>query len=104
MPPHRQLTQLQVEKALLRSRIAARRTEFAGALAGLRRPLAWIDRARELWGRVAPILRDVVPAFTGGARGPTGWFAGLRRWIPAVTAVWWAFRTAPANTSHEAPV
>ncbi len=57
MYPQRDLNRLAVAKAGLRLGIAVRRLRAARAAAGVLRPLAWWDRARARWQRLAPFAR-----------------------------------------------
>jgi hypothetical protein len=57
MYPQRDLNRLAVAKAGLRLGIAIRRVRAARAAAGVLRPLAWWDRARARWRRLAPFVR-----------------------------------------------
>lgn len=54
MYSHRELIRLGVHKAALRRRIARQRTECAVAVAGVMRPVAWLDRMRARWRQFAP--------------------------------------------------
>jgi hypothetical protein len=55
MCPQPELIRLAARKATLRRDIAAHRAQCAEAAAVLARPLAWLDRARALVGRLSPL-------------------------------------------------
>lgn len=96
MFPVQELNRLAAAKAMLRSRIAARRRDCAAAAQVLTRPVAWLDRAIALGRQFAPLAR--------AALGPLGlaWTcfrqtrekpARLHRWLPLlVTALQLASR------------
>jgi len=60
MYSNRELTRLATHKAALRRRIAAHRSEIAGAAARLARPVAWLDRVILFWRRIQPVMRYAV--------------------------------------------
>lgn len=68
MYPHRQLRALAEAKAALQSRITLRRAECTVLARRVVRPLAWLDRARCLWRKLAP--------YAGLAALPAGAIAG----------------------------
>ena len=55
MYPQRELIRLAAHKAALRRGIAFRRAQCAEAAARLAQPLAWLDRMRAFWRRLAPL-------------------------------------------------
>ncbi len=57
MYPSRELDRLARHKAALCCRIAHRRLECAEAVAGVERPLRWLDRAIAFWQRVSPVAK-----------------------------------------------
>lgn len=99
MYPSRELSDLARRKALLRQSIARRRNECASAVAEIARPLAWFDRAQDLWRRVAPLLGVFVASGGVGARTffPRRKFLHrLARWTPVLFRVFTDFRRARA--------
>ncbi|AOS44431.1 hypothetical protein Verru16b_01493 [Lacunisphaera limnophila] len=88
MYSHRELSRLSAHKAALRGRIAGRRTLAAALATRALRPVAWLDRLRDLWRGVAP--------FAGLAAIPLGLLlkrspaprprllGTLLRWAPVV--------------------
>jgi hypothetical protein len=63
MYPSGELTRLAQRKSVIQARIAVRRWETAAAVLDVARPIAYIDRAIELWRRVSPFLKFLaVPA------------------------------------------
>jgi hypothetical protein len=85
---HRELSRLEAHKAVLRRRIARRRSECRGAAERFLQPVAWLDRAIALWRRCAPFapLAAVPLAFlfkraTAPGRSVVG---ALLRWAPVV--------------------
>jgi hypothetical protein len=88
MYPHRELRRLAAHKAALRQRIAARRAQCTVLAGRALRPLAWVDRARALWRRVAPFAGLALGALGLAARhresATSSWPARLLRWIPSV--------------------
>jgi len=88
MYPHGELAGLEVYKAALRQRIAARRVECAVAAAGAVRPLIWLDRAVVLWRKIRPLARlATIPLALLLKRTllpRAGILTSLLRWTPAI--------------------
>ena len=62
MYTHDELSRLAAHKAVLRQRIATHRVRCVDALVGVARPLAWLDRAADLWRRISPMTKlAIVP-------------------------------------------
>ncbi len=57
MYSHEELIRLAAHKAVLRRRIAGHRVQCSQALAGAVQPLAWLDRALDLWRRISPVAK-----------------------------------------------
>ena len=88
MYPQHELTRLAAHKAVLRERIGAHREACAAGLAGVMRPLAWLDRAVVLWRKISPFARfATIPLILILKRTflPRARILGtLLRWGPAV--------------------
>ena len=83
-----ELARLARHKAALRLRIELRRLECASAMAGVERPLAWVDRAITFWRRISPIAKlATIPLALLLKRTllpKAGIFTSLLRWTPAI--------------------
>jgi hypothetical protein len=98
MYPRHELSEAASAKAALRTRIARRRAETAALLDRATRPLRWIDRARESWRQLGPLVRiATVPLGWWAARSAVrsrGLLGRLLRWGPTLfrlargTAAW----------------
>lgn len=97
MYPTGELDRLARHKAALCCRIAYRRLECAEAVAGVERPLRWLDRVVAFWRRVSPVAKvAALPLALLAQRMLFPRFKLLRsfsRWGPAFVG---AFRMASA--------
>jgi hypothetical protein len=88
MYPQRELIRLAAYKAGLQGRIAQHRAACAAAAARAAQPVAWLDRAMEVWRKFAPFVPlAAVPLGLIGARKlfPRLKTLGmLLRWTPLV--------------------
>lgn len=95
MYPDGELTRLAAHKSALRWRIGARRMECAVAVAGVERPLAWLDRAVAFWRRISPVAKlAAIPVTLLLQRTlfpRPGIFTSLLRWTPAIFSAGRAF-------------
>lgn len=91
MYPSGELALFALQKKILRDRIAAERAECAAIAERITRPLARIDRVRDRWQRVSPLLKAaLVPLVFTLQRQlfrRVGGLLALRSWIPLVTAI-----------------
>jgi hypothetical protein len=100
MYPARHLTRLARQKRRLRERIGRSRTACAQAATRLARPLAWVDRARDLWRRAAPFAWAAALPLALLRRRSTpraGVFATLVRWAPLAVGLFRRFSRARAE-------
>lgn len=79
MAPPANLTELALAKSALRLRIACRRIRCADALAHVVRPLVWLDEARAVQCRLAPLFALMLSAWRG--RVPKPGFVSAARLI-----------------------
>jgi hypothetical protein len=88
MYPTRELKRLARRKLTISGRIAVHREECAGHLAGVVRPLVWLDRARFRWQKVPPLAKlAAIPLFLLVKRAlfpKTGVFRSLLSWTPFI--------------------
>jgi hypothetical protein len=88
MYPDGELARLAAYKAALRLRIGTRRVECTVAIAGVERPLIWVDRAIALWRRIGPFAKlAAIPAALLLKRAlfpRVGIFASLLKWAPMI--------------------
>jgi hypothetical protein len=104
MYPDGELAQLAEYKAALRLRIGTRRVECAMAVAGVERPLIWVDRALALWQRIGPFAKlAAIPAALLLKRAlfpRVGIFASMLKWAPMIFSAGRAFSALrrPAQT------
>jgi len=86
MYPQQELIRLATYKAGLRSRIADRRAACAAAATLAAQPVAWLDRAVELWRKFAPLAPLVAI--------PLG-FLGARKLFPRLKTLGTVLRWTP---------
>lgn len=80
----RTVTDIDARRRMLRSRIAARRTETARGIVPIVKVLIWADVARLCWRRL-PVLAKIAGASGASVAGWAalrGGGAGFRRWLP----------------------
>lgn len=86
MYSQRELIRLAAYKVRLQDRIASRRTVVAAAAIRAARPVAWLDRALQLWRKFAPLAPLVAV--------PLG-ILGTRRLFPKLKTLGLLFRWTP---------
>jgi hypothetical protein len=101
MYPEGELARLAADKAVLRARIAVRRAQCVARAQAALRPVIWLDDARDLWERMSPFAKLLLPPLGGlaDAASRARWPATLLRWAPLVIAAVRAlgqFRSKPA--------
>jgi len=95
MYPDGELARLADYKAALRLRIGLRRVECATAVAGVERPLLWLDRAIAWWHRIGPFAKlAAIPVALLVKRTlfpRAGLFTSLLKWTPMIVSAGRAF-------------
>lgn len=98
MYPQPDLIRLAAHKAVIRRRIAGRRTACGRLTHRVLRPLAWLDQGAGLWRRVSPFARyAAIPLVLMLKRRlpPRPRLLGsLARWAPLVLGAWRALAAA----------